>query len=280
MRALILTHAELEGPGRIATALERRGISWEIRGLHAGAAVPSRLQEDVLVVLMGGPMGVADADRFPFLAAEHDLVVQQLAAGRPMLGICLGAQIIAQAAGATVVPLARPPVWRRPSRSRAPERTRPERRQRWVGELGWHPITCAPALQRLVPTGPARLDVLHWHCDTFSLPPGAQTLASSQRCRQQGFRLGRAIGLQFHPEVDAAIVRSWVDSDAAMIERICGPRAACRLRAASERRFAADPAPWDALLDAVLGACLDDVPAEPVSGQGPDSFPKPAPDTP
>jgi GMP synthase-like glutamine amidotransferase len=152
--------------------------------LFAGDALPAAADVDMLVV-MGGPMSVNDEAGFPWLIAEKALVAEAIASGRPVLGVCLGAQVIASALACRVFPNPEP-------------------------EIGWFPIEPTP-------DGVSRgldLDapIFHWHGETFELPPGAALLASSEGCVNQAFAAGpRALGLQFHLEVTPDDVRSMVE---------------------------------------------------------------------
>jgi GMP synthase (glutamine-hydrolysing) len=149
------------------------------------------LAADLLIVL-GAPVGVYEDDRYPFLAEEYTLLQRRLDARLPTLGICLGAQLIARALGARVYPSG-------------------------VKEIGWAPIT----LSETGASGPLRhlagVPVLHWHGDTFDLPVGATHLASTSVCMNQAFAIdAHALGIQFHPEVDAAVgIERWLVGHAA-----------------------------------------------------------------
>ncbi|MCJ8499192.1 type 1 glutamine amidotransferase [Desulfatitalea sp. M08but] len=145
-----------------------------------------KAEEIDLLVIMGGPMSVNDEDQFPWLALEKHFVRAVIAAEKPVLGICLGAQVIANAMGAKVYP----------------------NREK---EIGWFPV------QGVHPTAgdrfafPPSQTVFHWHGETFDLPPGAIRLATSQGCENQAFQLGkRVLGLQFHLETTPALVTELV----------------------------------------------------------------------
>lgn len=169
-----------------------------------------------LVVVLGGPIGVYETDAYPFLRAEVAAIAQRLRARRPTLGICLGCQLMAAALGAEVRP--------------APRK-----------ELGWAPVTLTAAGRR----GPLRhlqdggeTPVLHWHGDTFDLPPNAEPLASTDACPHQAFAVGRhALGLQFHPEVTALGLERWFVGHA--VEIAATPGASVPALRADARRHAA-----------------------------------------
>jgi GMP synthase-like glutamine amidotransferase len=183
MRLHCLMHVPFEGPARIADWAEARGHSLAFSHLFAGDALPDVDLFDRLIV-MGGPMGVVDIERYPWLEAEKRCIANAVAAGRSLVGICLGAQLIAEALGARVTP-------------------NPEK------EIGWFPIRLtAEARQHPLCQGlPSEQQVLHWHGDTFSLPPGAVRLAESDACVNQGFLAReRILGLQFHLEITPASV--------------------------------------------------------------------------
>ena len=208
----MLQHLDREGPGTIADLCQQRGLGVSIVRLDRGASVPAALETGDVLVVMGGSMGVADmADtRYPFLAREVELLRRVLAKKQPVLGVCLGAQLLAHAAGSRVYPN------RRPDASGV---LRPCR------EVGFGPVRLLgsdnePALAGL----PMTMHVLHWHGDTFDLPATAVRLAESDACENQSFRIGsKAFGLQFHVETDATLVRAWADEDAEFVRGALGP---------------------------------------------------------
>jgi GMP synthase-like glutamine amidotransferase len=190
MRVLAFRHIPFEHPGRIGTELERRGIGIDYADLYQpGAAAPDPARYDGLI-FMGGPMSVNDP--LEYLEREAGWIAEAVAAGRPVLGICLGAQLIAKALGARVYPNP-------------------------VKEIGWFEIelTGEGAADPLFAGAAPRETVLQWHGETFDLPPGATWLASSAACRHQAFRAGaNAYALQFHLEVTPEMIEDWCAQDA------------------------------------------------------------------
>lgn len=186
MTVVVIQHVAAEGPGRVADALGRAGRTMTVVRTDAGQPVPVGPTGIDGLVVMGGPMGVNDVEQYPHLLDEMNLVADCLDAGVPVLGICLGAQLLAAAAGAAV----------RPGD---------------VLELGWHPVRLHDAAvhDSLFGGLPRQITALHWHRDVPDLPPGAVHLASSTLTRNQAFRVGdSAYGLLFHLETDAAAVRA------------------------------------------------------------------------
>ncbi|ATE60476.1 type 1 glutamine amidotransferase [Thauera sinica] len=186
MHAHILQHVAFEGPGSIAAWLEMAGCDIGCTRFHDGEALPDPATVDLLVV-MGGPMSVNDEAEFPWLAEETRFVGDIIRRGRPVLGVCLGAQLIASALGARVFP----------------------NRER---EIGWFPVEAVahgdPALFGFPPS----VEVFHWHGETFDLPDGAVRLARSAACDNQAFQFGKAvIGLQFHLETTPASAQQIVE---------------------------------------------------------------------
>ncbi len=240
-RAIVLQHTPTEGPERIADLLRDRGVACDVRALHAGAPVPHDLAPDELLVVMGGPMGVGDAGsaRYPFLATEIALLARLVARDAPVLGICLGSQLLAAGAGARVYPNTRP------GADGVPEPAR---------EVGWGPVDFIgvdrePALAGLR----AQELVVHWHGDTYELPPGAVHLASTPVCRHQAFRLGqRQFGLQFHPELERETIAVWVREDADYVRAANGPDGGARILADTDRHYRAARPAWDRLLGNIL----------------------------
>jgi len=184
---LLVQHAEGEGPGLLARALDESRLP--VRSVRAdrGESVPRGASGAAAIIILGGPMGVYEGDRFPHVKDEIALAADALRLGLPILGVCLGAQVLAAAAGARV--------YRGPAQ-----------------EIGWFPtaLTAAGRADPIVGLLPGEAMVFHWHGDTFDPPPGATLLASSRLYEQQAFRLSpRAWGVQFHPEITEAMVDDW-----------------------------------------------------------------------
>jgi GMP synthase (glutamine-hydrolysing) len=222
-RAIVLQHLDREGPGFIADACKARGLALEVCRSDLGTPIPEELDQGDLLVVMGGPMGVGDLGdpRYPFLAPEIDLLRTALAANRPILGICLGAQLLAHAAGARVYP----------NRKMDASGVAHDAREVGFGEVR----LLAPSKEKVLAGLPPSIAVLHWHGDTFDLPAGAVRLAESDLCANQAFRLRQhAFGLQFHVETDAELVRRWAEEDAAYVRSALGPEGPARIAAESE----------------------------------------------
>ncbi|GAB7050897.1 type 1 glutamine amidotransferase [Catenuloplanes indicus] len=178
MRVGVLQHVAFEGPALIARALSAAGAATRTVRLDLGEPLPAAADLDALVVL-GGPMGALDDQEHPHLVRERALIAECARRDVPVLGVCLGAQLLAAALGADV--------------HRGP-----------AVEAGTGTVTLTPAGRAdpvLGPSGPV-LPVVHWHRDTFTLPPGATLLAGSGAYPHQAFRSGRSYGFQFHVEFD------------------------------------------------------------------------------
>jgi GMP synthase-like glutamine amidotransferase len=189
MRVQILQHVPFEGPGSIGPWLEAREATVHYTCLFEEDRLPPVGSID-LVVAMGGPMSVNDEEAFPWLAPEKKFIRDAVTHSIPVLGICLGAQLLAAAMGSKV--------YRNP-----------------VKEIGWFPIRAARGLGGSFQL-PEECLVFHWHGETFDLPPGARRLAASAVCENQAFQVNRnAIGFQFHlettPESMAALVENCRD---------------------------------------------------------------------
>jgi len=189
MRLQVLQHVPYEGPASIGAWALVRGHSLRQHKLYETGALPAEAETDFLVI-MGGPMGVADRAKFPWMEAEIAFIERVIRSGKPVLGICLGGQLMAAALGARVAPAG-------------------------FREIGWFPVRktsagkASPLLKDLPDASPA----FHWHGDTWELPTGAVHLLASEAVKQQGFSWGkRALALQCHFELTADTVRGLVDN--------------------------------------------------------------------
>ena len=185
--AVAIRHVTFEDLGAFAPIFSAAGF--EIDYVDVTERNFGSLKSDAmdLLVVLGGPIGAYEETAYPFLKHELTLIEQQLAAGRPLMGICLGAQLIARAAGARVFP----------SSSK---------------EIGFDRISLTEAGVEscLMPFAEEPI-TMHWHSDTFDLPRNAVRLASTERCENQAFSIGpNVIGFQFHPEVDARGIEKWL----------------------------------------------------------------------
>jgi GMP synthase (glutamine-hydrolysing) len=183
---LIVRHVPHEGPGTIGNALDRREVAYKIDAFHERRPTFDPEQYSGLVV-MGGPMNVDETDAFPFLADEVKWIQAAVKRKMPMLGVCLGSQLLAKALGSRV--------YKNP-----------------IKEIGWYNLELLPAAadDPLFRGIASPTTVFQWHGDTFDLPSGAVQLARSPQCENQAFRYGSAYGLQFHMEVTADIVTEWL----------------------------------------------------------------------
>jgi GMP synthase-like glutamine amidotransferase len=238
-KAFILQHVEHEGPGRIVPIFRDFGIPIELRRLYKGDEVPADLDELRVLIVMGGPMGVADIGnpQFPFLQAELELIRRVVHADRAMLGICLGAQLLAHAAGAKVYPNLKP-------------KAKPEDADVPAPEVGWGPVNfpfpggTEPIVMGLMDGAP----MFHWHYDTFDLPklpplpvpptppapppPSGNVLISSTRtCKNQAFRFKtRLFGFQYHFEMAQADIEAMLLHGQGDVAKVLGPGGTEKIR--------------------------------------------------
>ncbi len=232
-RAVALTHVAFEDLGSLQPVLESRGCRITVVDAFLTCRELALIAGCDLLVVMGGPIGAYDDQDYPFLKDEIGAIRQRLEAHRPVLGICLGAQLIAAALGARVYPgLA-------------------------GAEIGWGAIqaTGPRTPDWFSPLLKPGLQLLHWHGDTFDLPSGAQRLAQTDLYENQAFAVGKdTLALQFHPEVTADGLERWYIGHAAELNqrkisvpilRAEGQRHAPEL-AEPARRF------WELWLDYIL----------------------------
>jgi GMP synthase-like glutamine amidotransferase len=192
LRLHVFQHVPFEGLGALESFFAGRGASITYTRFYAEEIPPAHDAFDMLIVL-GGPMGVYDEDKHPWLRVEKPALKAALEAGKPVLGLCLGAQLMSAVLGGVV--------------------TRNAHR-----EIGWWPVEKLPGLENdpVAACFPDRFTTFHWHGDTFSIPPGAVSLFRSEGCAHQAFTWGRgsekrkAVGLQFHPEITEAAISTWI----------------------------------------------------------------------
>ena len=182
---LILQHMRHDGPAYLARWLADRGLAFDRRDAASGDAFPADMSAHGALAVLGGAMSANDP--LPFLRDAERLILQAMQAGIPVIGHCLGGQLMARALGARV------------QASPAPE-------------IGWQPLQVLDdpvAAQWFGP--PAQHHVMHWHYESFELPPGARWLATSCACPHQAFSIGPHLGMQFHIEIDEAKLQRWLD---------------------------------------------------------------------
>jgi GMP synthase-like glutamine amidotransferase len=244
--AVILQHVAYASPGRIVTVFRDFGIPIDLRRLDKGDEVPSDLEEVRVLVVLGGPMGVSDvgSDKYPFLQKEVDVLKRLIAHDRPVLGIALGAQLLAHAAGAKVHPNVKPGA-------------KPEDPPLPMPDYGWGPVQfpfpggTEPIVFGLSDGSP----MFHWHADAFELPklpappapppPGAPPpptgsvlISSSPRCRNEAFRFKtRLLGFQYHFEFTEADIEALLAHDGERATRTLGPDAVARIREQTPRLY-------------------------------------------
>jgi GMP synthase (glutamine-hydrolysing) len=204
MHVLIIKNVDAEGPGTIEEYLRQEAIAFSIVDLHKGQETPA-LDAFTHLVVMGGPMAVYEMDLHPFLKREAKIIEQAISAGRSVLGICLGAQMIAHVLGARV----------------------------YAGgarEIGWYRVALTAGgmkdrlMAGLAVDGANSAEVFQWHGDTFDLPNRSLLLASSALFPNQAFRhQDKVYALQFHIEVTPAIVLDWLSNEKGVdLNRVTG----------------------------------------------------------
>lgn len=230
-KVLVLQHVPHEPLGTLDRMLRARKIRIRFCNFARTPEAEPQLSGCDALIVLGGPMNVGDQPRYPHLKTELRLLEAALSQGVPVLGICLGAQLLAHALGAAV-----------------------GRNNR--AELGWHEVRLRPAglsdpvLGQLGPAAP----IFHWHGDTFGIPAGADHLAESDLCGHQAFRYGqRAYGLQFHLEVDQPLIERWLRVHKQELEQSEGPEAAQAIRRQTDLWIAAAMARGERLFGALLG---------------------------
>jgi GMP synthase-like glutamine amidotransferase len=194
---LIFRHAAHEGPGYLADYLTSRGLQYRLICIDRNEAIPTSIDGVSGLVFMGGPMSVND--KLAWVPKVTNLIQQAVAADVPVLGHCLGGQLMSKALGGKV------------TRNR-------------IKEIGWLPVNIieSPSAHPWLDGLPTRFEVFHWHGETFSIPPGATAILESRDCRHQAFVLGKHLAFQCHVEMTPALVRSWARTGA---DEIASPTA-------------------------------------------------------
>lgn len=187
MRAHYLQHVPFEGLGSIEYWLQDSGYQISSTQFFKSGLLPEIEDIDFLVV-MGGPMSVNDETEHPWLVREKEFIKCAIESGKPVLGICLGAQLIANSMGGEVFPNS-------------------------VKEIGWFPVEAVQSERASVFRFPKETEVFHWHGETFSLPTGAMQIAKSKGCENQAFQIGKnVVGLQFHLETTSVSAQAIVEN--------------------------------------------------------------------
>jgi len=185
MRPLtVFRHISCEGPGYLAEVLDRHQVAFNLVRVDQGDAIPTSINGSAGLVFMGGPMSVNDS--LPWIEQELSLIRAAQGAGLPVLGHCLGGQLISKALGGTIG--ANP-----------------------VTEIGWHPVRSTGTSTAVDWLGdkPGEPALFHWHGETFSLPQSAELILENDHCTHQGFTLGNTLALQCHVEMTAPMVNEW-----------------------------------------------------------------------
>ncbi len=184
---LYLKHIDIEGPGTIETFFQENGFKSRTVALHKGERLPQKLAGLEAIIPLGGPMNVYEEDKFPFLKDEDEFLKKALKEEIPVLGICLGSQLLSKASGARV--------------TKSP-----------VKEVGWFKVQFAPEGRKdqLFAGLGDEIDVYHWHEDMWEVPANGRLLATAPGCPHQALKVGKnAYGLQFHVEVTDRIIKDW-----------------------------------------------------------------------
>lgn len=194
---LVFRHAPHEGPGYLAEFLSRHHLPHRLIRIDQDDPIPSSIDGVPAIVFMGGPMSVND--NLPWIPKVTRLVRQAAEIDLPMLGHCLGGQLISKALGGVV--------------GRNP-----------VKEIGWLPVTRVegPVSNDWLDGLPREFEVFHWHGETFSIPPGATRILASRDCANQAFVIGKTLAFQCHIEMTGDMVREWARVGASELAPCCG----------------------------------------------------------
>ena len=197
-KVLVLQHHPAENLGAIADALEGAALAWQYVRVFDGHPIPKEVKGLGGLIVMGGPQTVYQLDKYPYFRDEIALIESALKADKPILGVCLGSQLLAAALGAEV--------------RRGQER-----------EIGWYPVRMQEGAKddRLMRGLPAEFVAAHWHSDVFDLPKGAVALASSEKTPVQAYRFGtKAYGMLFHAEMTREILMALVGEFGEGLKRV------------------------------------------------------------
>lgn len=227
---LILQHLDNDGPAYLGRWLQLRGIAFEVFNAQAAQAYPTDIDRFSALAVLGGSMSANDD--LPHLRQAEALILQAIDRDRPVIGHCLGGQLMARALGARV------------GTSPAPE-------------IGWQDMQVLPGAEAAEWLGESgAVTVMHWHHEAFELPRGASWLASSRACPHQAFSLGRHLGMQFHIEIDEPKLTAWSQEESAAWDdaraRYPSVQGAAEMRADGQRHLAAH----QALADRIYGRWL------------------------
>jgi GMP synthase-like glutamine amidotransferase len=193
---LIFRHAPHEGPGYLADYLGRHRLPWRLIRIDQNDPIPSSIDGVSGFVFMGGPMSVNDP--LPWIPKVTDLIRKTVAADIPVLGHCLGGQLISKALGGAIT-------------------------KNPVKEFGWLPVSRvdSPAAKPWLGGLPGEFEVFHWHGETFSIPPGATHILASRDCANQAFVIGKTLAFQCHIEMTGEMVREWARLGADDLVPVC-----------------------------------------------------------
>ncbi|ADC65814.1 glutamine amidotransferase class-I [Ferroglobus placidus DSM 10642] len=189
MKVVAIQHSPVEPLGYIEKILEEKGIAFDYERVYETNEVRARYASHIII--LGGPMGAYEDDLYPFLSEEKNLIREAIKNNLPILGICLGAQLIASAMGSKVYP--------------------------YKKELGWYDVKKVGD-DEITRGLPEKMRVFQWHNDTFDLPNDSKLLYEGKVVRNQAFRLGKAIGLQFHIEMTLDLIKTWLKYEKGMDE--------------------------------------------------------------
>lgn len=197
-RVVVIQNFQVESPELIAVVLSEQGVEVELIKTYEGQPVPDNLDAHAGLVVMGGPMGVNDLAQHPFITKVLGLINNALEQNKPVLGICLGSQLLAHVLGSPITNGAQK-------------------------EIGWHPVTLSAQGQAdaLFTGCPQSFTPLHWHSDVYNLPAGATLLASTQMTPCQAFRFGNnAYGVLFHMEITPGVLAGWANEFASEMAEV------------------------------------------------------------